>query len=133
MPAVRLHALEHPARLLRHLAVDAVEDQLGVAEDGVERRAQLVAHVGEELRLVLARHSSCWPFSSISLNRRAFWIASTDWAANVCSRLDGVLGKFTRLLAADHERTDDPIGAEQRHDQQRAEAGADDDIENEAD
>ena len=30
-------------------------DQLGVAEDGVERRAQLVAHVGEELRLVLAR------------------------------------------------------------------------------
>ena len=48
-------ALEHGLRLVRHLAVDAVEDQLGVAEDGVERRAQLVAHVGEELRLVLAR------------------------------------------------------------------------------
>ena len=28
---------------------------LAVADDGVERRAQLVAHVGEELRLVLAR------------------------------------------------------------------------------
>jgi len=27
----------------------------GVAEDGIERRAQLVAHIGEELRLVLAR------------------------------------------------------------------------------
>ena len=26
-----------------------------VADDGVERRAQLVAHIGEELRLVLAR------------------------------------------------------------------------------
>ena len=37
------------------VAIDVVEDQLGVAEDGVERRAQLVAHVGEELRLVLAR------------------------------------------------------------------------------
>ena len=53
--AVALDALEHGLRLLRRLAVDAVEDQLGVAEDGVERRAQLVAHVGEELRLVLAR------------------------------------------------------------------------------
>ena len=52
---LRLHALQHVAHLRRRLAVDAVEDQLGVAEDGVERRAQLVAHVGEELRLVLAR------------------------------------------------------------------------------
>ena len=55
MLAVALDALEHGLRLLRRLAVDAVDDQLGVAEDGVERRAQLVAHVGEELRLVLAR------------------------------------------------------------------------------
>ena len=55
MPAIALHAIEHAARLLRHLAVDAVEDQLGIAEDGIERRAQLVAHIGEELRLVLAR------------------------------------------------------------------------------
>jgi hypothetical protein len=29
---------------------------LGEADDGVERRAQLVRHVGEELRLVLVRH-----------------------------------------------------------------------------
>jgi hypothetical protein len=55
MAAVALDALEHVQRLLRRLAVDAVEDQFGVAEDGVERRAQLVAHVGKELRLVLAR------------------------------------------------------------------------------
>ena len=55
MPAIALHAIEHAARLLRHLAVDAVENELGVAENGVERRAQLVAHVGEELRFVLAR------------------------------------------------------------------------------
>ena len=31
-----------------------VEDQLRIAQDGVERRAQLVAHVSQELRLVLA-------------------------------------------------------------------------------
>ena len=53
--AVARDALEHGHHLLRRLAIDAVLDQLGVAQDGVERRAQLVAHVGEELRLVLAR------------------------------------------------------------------------------
>ncbi len=37
-----------------HVAVDAVDDQLAVAEDRVEWRAQLVRHVGEELRLVAA-------------------------------------------------------------------------------
>ena len=50
-----LHALHHGAHFFRRLAVNAVDDQLGIAEDGVERRAQLVAHIGEELRFVLAR------------------------------------------------------------------------------
>ena len=55
MPAVAFDPLEHGLHLLRRRAIDAVYDQLIVPEDGVERRAQLVAHVGEELRLVLAR------------------------------------------------------------------------------
>ena len=55
MLAVGLQALEHLAHLVRCLAVDVVENELGIAEDGVERGAQLVAHVGQELRLVLAR------------------------------------------------------------------------------
>ena len=55
MLAVALKPFEHGHHLLRRRAVNAVRDQFGVAEDGVERRAQLVAHVGEELRLVLAR------------------------------------------------------------------------------
>ena len=52
MLSSRFEDAEH---LLRWLTVDAVGDQLGVAENGIERRAQLVAHVGEELRFVLAR------------------------------------------------------------------------------
>ena len=51
---LRLDPLQHSAHLVRRVAIDVVEDELGIAEDGVERRAQLVAHVGEELRLVLA-------------------------------------------------------------------------------
>ena len=57
MPTIALHPIEHATRLLRHLTVDAVEYQLGVAENGIQRRPQLVAHVGQELRFVLARLS----------------------------------------------------------------------------
>ena len=43
------------SRFLAQRLVEAFLHELGVAEDGGERRPQLVAHVGDELRLVLAR------------------------------------------------------------------------------
>src|SRR6516165_2981436 len=52
--AVGLKSFEYAKHLLGRLAVSAVRHQFGIAQDGVERRAQLVAHIGEELRLVLA-------------------------------------------------------------------------------
>jgi hypothetical protein len=39
MLTVALDTLEHTAHLCRRIAVDVVENQLGVAENGVERRA----------------------------------------------------------------------------------------------
>ena len=44
-----VHALQHVVHLARNLAVNAVEDQLGIAKDRVQWRAQLVAHIGEKL------------------------------------------------------------------------------------
>src|SRR5262249_43021563 len=52
--AIALQSLEHSQHLFRRLAVSAVRHQFGIAKDGIEWRAQLVAHIGEELRLVLA-------------------------------------------------------------------------------
>ena len=49
-----LHPLQHLADRFRHLAVDMVHDELGIAQDGVKGGTQLVAHVGEELRFMLA-------------------------------------------------------------------------------
>src|ERR1700688_3418838 len=54
MFAIALKPLEYAHRLLWQLAVDAVRHQFGITQDGVERRAQLVTHVGKELRLMLA-------------------------------------------------------------------------------
>src|SRR6516164_5346806 len=55
MLAVGLKPFEYAKHLLGRLTVSAVRHQFDVAQDGVEWRPQLVAHIGEELRLVLAR------------------------------------------------------------------------------
>jgi hypothetical protein len=55
MPAVGFKSFEYAEHLVGLLTVSAVRHQFGVAQDGVERCAQLVAHIGEELRFVLAR------------------------------------------------------------------------------
>ena len=51
-----VHALQWLLRLFRTEARRVGDHHLGQPNDGVERRAQLVAHAGDELRLVLARH-----------------------------------------------------------------------------
>src|SRR3954469_11605959 len=56
MSSASAHAFQHLHDLVRSLAVNAVADEFRVPENCVERRAQLMAHVGEELRLVLARY-----------------------------------------------------------------------------
>src|SRR5215472_6961235 len=55
MFAVGLKAFEYAEHLFGWLAVSAVRHQFGVAQDSIEGRAKLMAHIGKELRLVLAR------------------------------------------------------------------------------
>ena len=52
----------------RERAVDAEVEQLRVADDGVERRAQLVAHRGEELALRPVRRLRVGPRGALSLD-----------------------------------------------------------------
>src|SRR5262245_31128340 len=55
MLAIGLKAFEYAKHLLGRLAIGTVRHQFSVPQDGVERRAQLMTHIGKELRLVLAR------------------------------------------------------------------------------
>src|SRR5215467_6903192 len=50
-----VHALQRLQRLFRAEARRVGDHHLGQSDDGIERRAQLVAHTGKELRLALAR------------------------------------------------------------------------------
>src|SRR5215469_2911961 len=54
MLAVGLKAFEYAEHLLGWLAVSTVRHQFGIAQDGIEWGAQFMAHIGKELRLVLA-------------------------------------------------------------------------------
>src|SRR6266571_4461858 len=63
-----VHALQRLLRLFRAEPRGVRDHHFGQPDDGIERRAQLVAHAGDELRLVLAR-----PFS----------IAIAAWSAKV--------------------------------------------------
>ena len=54
--AVCLQAFEHAQHLIGWLAIGAVCHQFAIPQDSIEWRAQLVAHVREKLRLVLAGH-----------------------------------------------------------------------------
>jgi hypothetical protein len=73
--------------LLVDLAEHALRQHLREADDRVERRPQLVRHVGEELRLVLVRHLELRALFLDLRNRRAFSMAMTACVANDSSRL----------------------------------------------
>jgi hypothetical protein len=53
VPGGAEHAVERLDVLLQCLRI--LPQHLGDADDGVQRRTQFVAHIGQELRLVLAR------------------------------------------------------------------------------
>ncbi len=106
MPAVALHALQHRARLLGHLPVDAVEDQLGVAEDGVERRAQLVAHVGQELGFVPARLRQLAALL-LDLSEQPRILDRQHRLVGEClEKIDRALWKFAGLFSSPHQYAD---------------------------
>ena len=68
------------------LAEHPLEQHLGEPDHRVERRAQLVRHARQELRLVPAGDSSSALLPSSSRNSCALSMASADWLANVSSR-----------------------------------------------
>src|SRR6266568_1305823 len=106
MPAIAFQPLEHAHHLLGWLAVRAVNHQFGIAEDRVERRAQLVAHIGEELRLVLARLFKL-PAFVLNLAEQAHVLDGNHGLVCECRRqLYLLVGEWTHLRSFQHKHTD---------------------------
>src|SRR5262245_49542136 len=126
--------IDAPQRLQRPVRAEprCVRDHhLGQADDGVERRAQLVAHAGEELRLALACLRQL-PALLLDLAEQSGVLNSQHrLGGEGLQQLDRAPGKFARLAAAHHQRADDLLGADQRHRQKGTETGTNDDVEHE--
>jgi hypothetical protein len=89
-----------------------------------------VAHRGEELRFVLARFGELMALFLNLVKQSRILDREDRLRGEGLQQIDGILGKFARLLAADHQRTDNPIGGKQWNGQKRAETGAHDHVEN---
>src|SRR5262249_31176346 len=106
MSAVGLKALEDAQHLLRRLAVSAVRHQFGVAQDGIERGAQLVAHIGEELRLVPARFFKL-PALVLDFFEQPYILdGNRSLVAKGRGQLDLLFGERPHLGTAQRENTD---------------------------
>src|SRR5499427_10157512 len=123
MPAASLDAAHRLARLLWHLAVDAVEEELGVAEDGVERRAELVAHVGEELRLVPAGQLQLPPLVLDLAEQARILDGQGRLGREGLEQLDDLRRELARRLADEDQAADDLVLTEERHREHRPIAG----------
>ncbi len=107
---------------------DVFLEDLAVADDGVERRAQLVAHIGEELRLVLARDLELAALVLDFVEQPRVLDRQHRLRREGLDQIDGVLRKGAGRAAADHQHADDVVAAEQRRRQPRAETGAQADL-----
>jgi len=123
MLSVGLHLDESVLRLLGQRTIEAIGHHLGEPQDRVERGPELVAHVGEELRLVAARE----------LQLTALLIDVAE-QARVLDRQNRLLGEghekllrrlveLARLAATHDESAQDLVRPEERNDQHGAVAG----------
>src|ERR1700732_2958301 len=119
--AVALDALKDGAHLLRRLPINVVNNELGIAEDGVERRSQLVAHIGEKLRFVLACFLKLAAFFLKLSRTQAQFVEQAHvldgdhgLGSEALDQLDLLLRERAHLLAIDHDHPDQLILLEHR-------------------
>src|SRR6201987_4765690 len=96
------------------------DHHLGQADNGVERGAQLVAHAGHELRLVLARQFELTALLLDFLEQAGILDRQHRLGGERPQEVDGVLGKFAGCLAPHHERAHDLVEAPKWYEQPRA-------------
>ena len=103
-------------------------ENFAVANDGIERRPQLVAHIGEKLRFVLPRHFELPAFILDFTEQPGVLNRHRRLRRECLDEVDDILRKDARRAAADHQHANNVFPAQQRRHQQRAETGAQDDL-----
>src|SRR6516162_3698767 len=117
MLAVVLDALEHPLRPIRQYPVDAVDQQFGIAEDRIQRGPELVAHIGEELRFVLAGERQLLALVGDLAEEARVLDCQYRLARQSLHQSHGLRGEFACPLPKQNDRPENALGTKQWHDQ----------------
>ena len=91
-----------------YLTIDLVDDQFRVAEDCIKRRTQLVAHIGEKLRLVVARDLELMKQPRVLHRQRRL-------AGKGGHQIDHLSRKLAGLSAGDSQGAHHLVLSDQRH------------------
>src|SRR5262249_44699186 len=122
MPAVGLKAFEYAKHLLGRLAVGPVRHQFGVTQDGIERRAQFVAHIGKELRFVLACLFKVPALVLDFVKQADILDRDCSLVGKCCGQLDLLFGACVHLGTSQSENTNWCALAQHRNTKGRPEA-----------
>src|SRR5262249_52880643 len=123
MSAVTLNSRQRTANLFRIFAVGIVENELGIADNGIEWRAQLMTHIREELRLVLACLFQLATFLLQVLKQSNILDCNDCLVRKGGNQLDLPLGERTRNLANQYNNANGYSLAQKRHAQHSAVSG----------
>ena len=120
VPARAEHAVERLGVLLQRLRI--LPQHLGDADDGVERRAQLVAHIGEELRLVLACLGELAALVLDFVEQPHVLDRDHRLVGEGRDQLDLLVGERPHVGARQHDHADRHAFSQQRHAEHGAKA-----------
>src|SRR6516225_4795 len=105
--AIGLKPFEYAKHLLGRFAVSAVRHQFGIAQDGIERGTQLVAHIGKELRLVLARLFKLTALVLDLMEQPRILDGQCRLRRKGLDQIDSVLREGAGRFATDYQRAQD--------------------------
>src|SRR5882672_971179 len=112
MPTGGQDVLQILRLLLVQLPKEPFSEHLRKADDGVERSAQFVAHVGQELRLVPARYLELATFAFDLLEQARVLDGQYRLGGERLQQLDCLAWERTWCRTADYQRTNNLLLAQ---------------------
>jgi len=113
---------KHVGDLCRYRTVDLVDDQFGVPKDRVERSAEFVAHVGQELRFVQAGDLQLVALPLDLPEQACVLDGQCRLRCECLQQLHDLMRKLSGSPSRNGETAEDATLSQQRHSQQRMKA-----------
>jgi len=109
LPFFSRRSLDDLPDLCGHLAVDVVQDQLGVAQDGVQGRSKFMAHARQKFGFVLVGLAEFATLDLKLLKQPGIVQGNGGLSGKGLNQLHRFPGEFTAALATHHQAAHQPV------------------------